>query len=147
MLKHARNYERIYRSYNLPFQSRPGSDMAKAIEVFKAQLASWQKKLKRIQELEQRRLRRLERRSGIKPDAKEVRAATGPPAPLAMSQCLRGLPVSECIVKNPFLHQVLSCFSTSRWHLRVQWMTCAVCRSHSEYAFALFFDGLLERHF
>jgi hypothetical protein len=74
MLKHARNYERIYRSYNLPYQSRPGSDMAKAIDGFKAQLASWQKKLKRIQELEQRRLRRLERRSGVKPDAaaKEV---------------------------------------------------------------------------
>ena len=33
MLKHARNYERIYRSYNLPYQSAPGSDMAKAIQV------------------------------------------------------------------------------------------------------------------
>lgn len=74
MLKHARNYERIYSSYNLPYQSTPGSDMAKAIDAFKAQLAAWQKKLKRIQELEQRRLRRLERRSGVKPDApKEVR--------------------------------------------------------------------------
>ncbi|BDA41949.1 probable phosphatidylinositol 4-phosphate 5-kinase 8 at N-terminal half [Coccomyxa sp. Obi] len=89
MLKHARNYERIYRSYNLPYQSAPGSDMAKAIDAFKAQLAAWQKKLKRIQELEQRRLRRLERRSGVKPDApKEEEAGRGrgrgrqPPQPV-----------------------------------------------------------------
>ena len=29
MLKHARNYIRIHRMYNLPYQSEPGSDMAK----------------------------------------------------------------------------------------------------------------------
>ena len=29
MLKHARNYQRIHRMYNLPYQSEPGSDMAK----------------------------------------------------------------------------------------------------------------------
>ena len=29
MLKHARNYARIHRMYNLPYQSEPGSDMAK----------------------------------------------------------------------------------------------------------------------
>ena len=29
MLKHARNYTRIHRMYNLPYQSEPGSDMAK----------------------------------------------------------------------------------------------------------------------
>lgn len=29
MLKHARNHHRIHNMYNLPYQSEPGSDMAK----------------------------------------------------------------------------------------------------------------------
>jgi len=31
MLKHARNHNRIHNMYNLPYQSAPGSDMAKVI--------------------------------------------------------------------------------------------------------------------
>jgi hypothetical protein len=29
MMKHARNHHRIHNMYNLPYQSEPGSDMAK----------------------------------------------------------------------------------------------------------------------
>lgn len=77
MLKHARNYERIYDMYNLPYQSAPGSDMHKAIEAFKVQLAARQKKLKRTQELEKRRLRRLEKRSGATASSSQQ---VGPPS-------------------------------------------------------------------
>lgn len=74
MLKHARNYARIYKQYNFPYVAQPGSDMYKAIEWFKQNLPGWEKKARRYREREKRRQRRLEqRRTGAKPNsAKEV---------------------------------------------------------------------------
>ncbi len=38
MLKHARNHHRIHSRYNLPYQSAPGSDMAKVSPVIKCSI-------------------------------------------------------------------------------------------------------------
>ncbi|CAL5219290.1 g1095 [Coccomyxa viridis] len=69
MLKHARNHHRIHSRYNLPYQSAPGSDMAKAIEAFKEKVAALRKKARRVRELERRRLRRMEQRTGARSSA------------------------------------------------------------------------------
>ena len=137
MLKHARNHHRIHSRYNLPYQSAPGSDMAKvststvpghvlfgegdrkllprdahhhcrfescfrfpmmgivvvyhlfdkpcrlgsscacgdavllgqAIEAFKEKVAALRKKARRVRELERRRLRRVEQRTGARSSA------------------------------------------------------------------------------
>lgn len=69
-------------------QSAPGSDMAKAIEAFAARMEKVRKRLRRTRELENRRLRRLERRTGTKPSAKEVwhpgQSGQPPLAPLCL---------------------------------------------------------------
>ncbi|KAK9803569.1 hypothetical protein WJX72_000735 [[Myrmecia] bisecta] len=62
MLKHARNYERIYNMYNFDAVTLPGSDMEKAERVWRRELARRRARKQRQADLERRRLQRLERR-------------------------------------------------------------------------------------
>jgi hypothetical protein len=59
----ARNHERIFTQYNLPYDVDPGSDLAAAIEMQLRREIERVEKAERRAELEKRRLKRLERKA------------------------------------------------------------------------------------